>query len=268
MTDPAFSRRVFDQPGALPRAGGAWRLIFVRCGSGAAAIGDQEMLLRRGDVLIPPPPRPVRLTQAAGLTLCDALIPPDCLPAARRQNAALRECMEPTEPILLHLPRDAWAQAEYLLDAALAEEKRRDAESPLLLDGLCACLLAIILREKDRAQAADVPPEALEKALRYLDAHVTEDVSLPQLSAAAGLSTRQLDRQFAAAFGMTPVRYLAQLRMARARTLLRGTARPITEIAFDCGYADSNYFARVFRKVCGLSPQQYRQSGGNADEGY
>lgn len=267
MTDSAFSQRTYGQPGTLPRAGGAWRLIFVRRGSGAAAIGEKEMLLRRGDALIPPPSRSVRFTQAAGLTLCDALIPPDCLPAARRQNAALREDMEPKEPQILHLERDAWAQAEYLLDTALAEERRRDAESPLLLDGLCACLLAIILREKAREKAADAPPEALEKALRYLDAHVTEDVSLSQLSAVAGLSTRQLDRQFAAAFGMTPVRYLARLRMARARTLLRGTARPITEIAFDCGYVDSNYFARVFRKVCGLSPQQYRQAGGNADEG-
>ena len=95
-------------------------------------------------------------------------------------------------------------------------------------------------------------------ALAYLEDHYTEEIPLAELARVAGVSPRHLDRVFAQAFHFTPRAYIARLRMARARALLR-TDRPITEIAFDCGYADSNYFSQVFRRHTGMSPQQYRR---------
>ena len=54
--------------------------------------------------------------------------------------------------------------------------------------------------------------------------------------------------------------YLTTSRMTRAKELLAGTDRPITEIAFDVGYNDSNYFSTAFRKHEGISPSQYRKN--------
>ncbi len=60
---------------------------------------------------------------------------------------------------------------------------------------------------------------------------------------------------------MTYSTYLTTMRMQKAKALLAGTDRPITDIAFEVGYNDSNYFSTAFRKHEGLSPRQYRGQG-------
>ena len=92
-----------------------------------------------------------------------------------------------------------------------------------------------------------------------MEAHMTEEMPLSALAAVAGVSTRQLDRLFVNRYQMTPRQYLISLRMARARALLAQTGRSVTDIAFECGYTDSNYFTRVFRKTQGQSPSRYRE---------
>ena len=59
--------------------------------------------------------------------------------------------------------------------------------------------------------------------------------------------------------GNSPIAYLIQLRINRAADMLRQGDRSITDIAFDVGFSDSNYFMREFRKVIGISPRIYRR---------
>jgi len=249
MEHAAFFQRIWEQPDTLTASGAEWRLLFVRGGSGAAEINGKEKPLRRGDAVCVGGAG-IRITKANRLSVFTVDIPAVCLPAGQEKA---------TEKGSAHLPAEMLSQAEYLLDAALLEHREKEGASALMLNGLAFCLLALVQKAL-KTQPAAAPTEAVDAALRYMEDHAAEEITLSQLAKAAGLSPRQMDRQFSAAFGMTPMRYVAQLRMTRAKALLRGTARPITEIAFDCGYADSNYFARVFRKVCGLSPQQYRQA--------
>ena len=77
----------------------------------------------------------------------------------------------------------------------------------------------------------------------------------------AKLSPRYFLRVFQETYHTTPKAYITQLRIAHARTLLTHSEKPITEIAFDCGYSDSNYFSRVFKKITkqrrsGFAPRQ------------
>jgi len=73
------------------------------------------------------------------------------------------------------------------------------------------------------------------------------------------MSERNLRRVFSHAVGMPPSRYIQQIRIAHATSLLESTQRSITEIAFDCGFEDSNYFSRQFQSVMKLSPRAYRK---------
>jgi transcriptional regulator GlxA family with amidase domain len=96
------------------------------------------------------------------------------------------------------------------------------------------------------------------EAIAHLESHFAEPVNLDQLAGFAHMSKRSFIRLFQAATGNPPIARLIQLRLSFAVKLLRHTDKTITEIAYEAGFNDSNYFARQFRKVIGLSPRTYR----------
>ncbi|AFH62810.1 helix-turn-helix domain-containing protein [Paenibacillus caseinilyticus] len=100
----------------------------------------------------------------------------------------------------------------------------------------------------------------LANALSYIEDHYLEPLTLEEIAAKSNISVRHLNRIFQSYYQTTPISYLQQLRLSRARTLLRQCRLPITNISYECGFNDSNYFTRRFTKVYGLSPRAYRQN--------
>jgi transcriptional regulator GlxA family with amidase domain len=74
------------------------------------------------------------------------------------------------------------------------------------------------------------------------------------------MSQRTLNRRFKRATGVSPGRYLQQLRLEHARELLRDSNLSVTEIAAKVGYQDVAYFSTLFRLHMSLSPTAYRKS--------
>ena len=77
----------------------------------------------------------------------------------------------------------------------------------------------------------------------------------------AAMSENSLLRHFSGMIGITPMQYLARLRIRCAATLLHNTEMPVAEIAENAGFADPAYFSRVFRRETGMTPLDYRASG-------
>jgi AraC-like DNA-binding protein len=102
------------------------------------------------------------------------------------------------------------------------------------------------------------------EALSHLERGIHLEVNLEELAGIANMSPRSFLRVFQSATGTSPVAWVISQRIARACRLLRHTDRRVTEIAFDVGFNDSNYFTRQFRKVTGMSPRDYRMR--NAEE--
>ncbi|SDI25446.1 GlxA family transcriptional regulator [Salipiger marinus] len=86
------------------------------------------------------------------------------------------------------------------------------------------------------------------------------------LAGRAGMTSRTFLRRFRAATGMTPVEYLQQVRIAKAREALERTLLPVDRIAWDVGYSDAATFRKLFQKLAGLPPAAYRQQFGIAPE--
>lgn len=99
---------------------------------------------------------------------------------------------------------------------------------------------------------------AVEAAL-WLEAHAAEPVGLEDAARQAGLSPFHFLRVFKEVTGATPHQYLLRLRLARAAKLLAGDSTPITEVAFDCGFADLSNFVRTFRRAAGMPPRRFRK---------
>lgn len=100
---------------------------------------------------------------------------------------------------------------------------------------------------------------AVLKAQHWLQAKSGEKVSLPMMAARAGLGERTFLRRFQAATGLRPTEYLQHLRVGKARDLLELSTRTVDEIARQVGYEDPGSFRKIFLRVMGLSPGEYRR---------
>jgi AraC-like DNA-binding protein len=97
------------------------------------------------------------------------------------------------------------------------------------------------------------------KAIEYLDKHFLDDINYHELSHIAGMSQRHFQRVFRHALDCGARQYVIRLRIRKAMQMLRETALSVSEISFECGFEDSNYFSRMFRKYSGSTPLRYRQ---------
>ncbi|MED5612152.1 helix-turn-helix domain-containing protein [Pseudomonas sp. JH-2] len=114
-------------------------------------------------------------------------------------------------------------------------------------------------RSLGATQAAAPPHAGLQRAIALMRAHLTRPLGMPQLAATLGLSRRQVERLFQRYLQCTPARYYQRLRLAHARQLLRGSARPLAEVARACGFPCQQHFARCYREHFGRPPTQERR---------
>ncbi|MNE60244.1 Arabinose operon regulatory protein [compost metagenome] len=110
---------------------------------------------------------------------------------------------------------------------------------------------AIILPVETRERTA------VHAARDYLYDHYETDIGLEELAAIAGLSRAHLIRVFRREFHITPHAYLTDVRIRRARSLLRAGETP-AEVAAMCGFADQAHFTRHFKARTGITPGQFR----------
>jgi transcriptional regulator GlxA family with amidase domain len=104
-------------------------------------------------------------------------------------------------------------------------------------------------------------PELLRRLLRAkdrMDVASHEEWPVERLARVSRVSPAHFARSFRDAFGVPPHRYLLSRRLERAKTLLRDTQLPITDIAFQTGWKSLGTFGRIFRDVTGESPGQLR----------
>ncbi|MBT9371230.1 GlxA family transcriptional regulator [Rhizobium sp. CSW-27] len=106
--------------------------------------------------------------------------------------------------------------------------------------------------------------DAIRQSQHHIHAHAATMQGVADLAAAAGMTGRTFLRRFTAATGITPVEYLQQVRIAKAREALERTMVPVDRIAWDVGYSDPAAFRKIFQKLTGLPPAAYRQQFGIA----
>ncbi|MDA3963394.1 MAG: AraC family transcriptional regulator [Planctomycetota bacterium] len=120
--------------------------------------------------------------------------------------------------------------------------------------------LGFRLAQFERRSAPDDCPPAVALAIRHLERHYRQEVSIDELAALAGLSSSHLHAQFRTSLGLTPHQYLIQQRMQAARHLLVTSLDSVGAIAASVGYANPESFCRTFRKHHQQTAVAYRRS--------
>lgn len=145
----------------------------------------------------------------------------------------------------------------------LFEEFVRDRPDRLpMMQAEMARLLLHLRRSQQRTPetgAAFLPDVALEQTLRLLHERAAEPPTLRELAEKAGLGERQFRRRFEAFTGMGYTAYVQKRRMELACKLLAASGDPVSEIALATGYRDIQFFNRLFKKLIGTTPTDYRK---------
>ncbi len=100
----------------------------------------------------------------------------------------------------------------------------------------------------------------IARAIRYMEQHYDEPLDPGSVAKTVGMSYRNFHRIFHQVTEQTPACYLQRLRITKAAHLLQTTDQSVTEVAFQCGFEDSSYFARCFRQRLGVSPRAFKTS--------
>ncbi|MGI6260620.1 MAG: helix-turn-helix domain-containing protein [Acutalibacteraceae bacterium] len=107
---------------------------------------------------------------------------------------------------------------------------------------------------------------ALKKALTFIETHYQEHLDLPTLAACVNLNPSYFCRYFKEMTHRTPIDYLNYYRIEVACEQMIYSHRSITEIAYDCGFADSSYFIKVFHHYKHMTPTQYIKGAKRSDD--
>lgn len=124
-------------------------------------------------------------------------------------------------------------------------------------------LLAQVMNDcQNRDANKIIPPKSLilVDIKKYLDEHFCDKISLDELSKLFYIDKYYLTRRFKQYYGTTVNTYLQQLKITHAKHLLRFSELSVEQIASECGVDDPNYFARLFKKIEGISPGEFRRS--------
>jgi AraC family L-rhamnose operon transcriptional activator RhaR/AraC family L-rhamnose operon regulatory protein RhaS len=246
-------------------------LVIILSGKGVHSTDTESYPIQAGDVFLVRPGTAHGYHDTAGLELANILYLPDQLhlpefdlpdtpgyhaffelePALRRQHRFKSR---------LTVPRDTLGTLRQLvlqLETELADPQPGSGHIA------CACFMQIkgIIA---RSYSSKESPQAttllrIGQLLSFIERNYAVELTLDQLAEQASMSKSTLNRTFHKILRMSPVNYLISTRIAKATGLLRDPNARVTDVAFEVGFTDSNYFSRQFKKVTGISPLKYKQ---------
>lgn len=137
--------------------------------------------------------------------------------------------------------------------------------------GTCIDNLKISLYQQ-RVAAQEDTQEQEERTItgitRYLQEHLAEEVSLSVLAEQFHLNAQYISQLFKNEIGVGFLAYLTNIRMEKAKKLLLSTSLSVGEVAEQAGYGDYRVFTKVFKKMEGITPSQYRREFIEREEGF
>ncbi|MDD5698856.1 MAG: helix-turn-helix domain-containing protein [Victivallaceae bacterium] len=129
---------------------------------------------------------------------------------------------------------------------------------------IATALLVELLIHLSRCYGRSTNPEAvallrIANAINHLERHYAEPADFKSLARTAGMSPRSFQRAFRQAAGTSARHYLIMIRLKHAAELLKYHDYSVSESAYQAGFADSNYFSRLFKKYMRISPKHFRK---------
>ena len=246
-------------------------LVFILSGQAVHVLEGNEYTVSAGDVFVLQGYQRHFFKEADSVELVnlmfDAIDDPNIITHKLRQLEGFKALfvLEPHYRAtyryrnMLQLTRDELAIIEIILNTMFAEQEQSKEGYEIILVNRFVELIILLSRyyshiKTNRAKAL----LRISKVINYMENHYAENINVDILSERAYMSKRNFMRTFRGAAGLSPINYLKQIRLQKARKLLTETNLMIEEIAAQCGFSDSNYFIKCFRRAYKITPNKFR----------
>ncbi|MBD3239618.1 MAG: helix-turn-helix domain-containing protein [Chitinivibrionales bacterium] len=290
MTDPTLRMRErmeddyplvvmsLEQENIAPHGHDFVELVYVNAGSGVHEHAGRRYPIFAGDCFAVLPGERHGYAQGRDLHITNVLFVPELLrhhasdlthttgfvrffaiePLFRRETAFRHK---------LHLSASAQQTVRKLCAQLGRELRMRESGYKSLCTGLLLQLVVFVSRCFDKSiqsstvrEDFDGKQSMVQAAIAYLESNYADDVRVDDIARSAFISPSRLSHVFKDTTGMSLMDYLTQIRIDRAQQLLAETDESITAISFELGIQSPTYFTRLFRRMTGVSPSEYRKS--------
>ncbi len=226
---------------------------FVEAGERTLSCKNQEYAIKQGDILLFNPGDSHACVQSDGGTLDyrGLNIAKEVMLDLAEEVAGKRELPGFSQNVIRD--DEAACYLRPLHESIMSGSGEFSKEENLLL------LLSLLIQHYGQPFERCIPEcrAEIEQACAFMEEHYAEHLGLEQICRRAGLSKSALLRAFTRSKGVTPYRYLENIRIGRAKKLLEQGASPL-EAALQTGFSDQSHFTNYFSRFIGLSPGIYR----------
>ena len=243
-------------------------LVIVLEGQAINVVGEEQFPVEKGDVFVMGKGSSHGYLEARDFKICNIMFDFDSLLNANYDVKELEGfhalfLLDPLAPdgfkSRLKLSPEKFREIKKTVLAALEEY---EGSSPARQSMLFAYFMQIVVTLSRLYGMSPMQKETagVAAAAAYMERHFNENITLERLLEISHYSQRHFIRLFSECYNISPHKYLQNIRMKHACLLLEQTNKPITEIAASCGFNDSNFFTRTFKKQMIMTPTEYRKN--------
>jgi AraC-like DNA-binding protein len=157
---------------------------------------------------------------------------------------------------------DRLTKLEHYLKLIRTDVREGSHVGPTAIEFLTTGLLNTLFPDDERSLSSqkEIHANRFSRMTDYIDAHLNDVLSLPQIAAQGGVSVRHMSRSFKTITGCTPHEYIIRRRLERAVELIDAGHSAFSDIAISVGFSSHAHMTSVFRRVLNRSPSQFRNT--------
>ena len=229
-----------------------YEIYYMKEGNCRYFIDDRSFDVEAGDVIFIPVGIIHRTKYTTSshsrllINFTDEFIPPEILSGFNQSR-------------YLYRSREISRKIEDIFQKVEEEYAHPDEYTPGLLKCHTLEMLCLILRHPGSLEEATTGNELVDSIVRYIKQNYMNDIKLSSVAKMKSVSPDHLSRTFKGSTGLGFNEYVTLLRLRKAEEMIKTTPdKTISEIAYECGFNDGNYFSYKFRKMYGMSPISLR----------
>ena len=251
-----------------------WEIVLVTRGTGLRVFGSKALPIKVGDVFVISRDQEHAYRETHSLDIVNIAFDPEFIASLHPvlEGWMSRDALFAVGPRwrsgetpgeCLHLGSSEFARALDLVQRLEGELGSACAEARVASFAYFLLLVTQLRRHclpwEPAGEAA--PGTRIGRAVEFVETHFAEPITIDDIAASSHVSRRHFFRLFEQAVGMGPKEYLKKVRLRKAAEMLLTTKANVTEVAYACGFNDSNYFSTLYHKEFGVSPSRFKRDG-------
>lgn len=244
-------------------------IVYTLDGKGIHHVDGEEYIAQGGDVLLINYHHSHAIMPVENLRYVDIMLKPEFLSDTLRGTddifllLRLSDFMDISnlvikENVFLHFEGKERKKIDFLIEWVREEQLKSAPASAMILHSALSMLLSIIFRKMTESQGVKLSVN--KHLLAYVERNCCDQLLIHELAEKCGYTPEHFSRIFKKYTGKTPVSYIMECRINKAKRLLLTTDQSVETIVFECGFSNRTAFFKKFFELVGVTPLQYRKN--------